>query len=214
MNYLKIIEKMIASKSKVKILNFLANNKGVYSANYICKYAEISPRSSLLSLRDLVEIGIVNYKESEGYSLNYENHFVYKMIHDIFSSNRKYVFSKFKTTIIEFLDNYSENIYSILVNNNEEVLIILNLAVTDEAFDELVKKEIPRLKDKLLNTTCFNPKIMAFKKNYIPYDIFDSWLKVRPIYGKSLKTIEMIDNVTPEEIKKALEFFQINDTTI
>ncbi len=212
MDYLKIIEKIIASKSKVKILNFLANNPGVYSANYICKYADISPRSSLLSLRDLVSISVVNYKETEGYSLNQENHFVAKMVYDIFVGNRKYIFSKFKSFILEYLEDYLPYVFSILINKKHEVLIVLNLKITDKNFDTLMNNHIPVLKEKLFHISSFAPNILVFKKNFIPHDVYDNWLKVKPVFGDSLKAIEKIDDVSSEEVKKALKFFQVNNS--
>ncbi|GEM_PF-7091365 len=206
----KIIEKALASRSKVKILNFLSNNVGIYSANYICKYADISPRSSLLSLKELIDIGIVTYKNSKGYQLNYDNFFVREIIVPIFTAKLKQLVFEFKKFIVSSLESYIDQIFSILVNKDSEIMVVLNIKAPDDVFTTLAEKKLPSLKKEFFSNFSYTPNIMIFKYNFIPHDILDSWMSVKPTYGSSLKSISVEESVSTVEIKKALEYFQLN----
>ena len=208
MIYKNILENILGSKSKVRILEFLINNKGAYSANQISKKINMTPRTVLLALDDLIKAGVimVDYKKKDKiYSIKENNWFVENILKFIFNGEKKF-YENIKEKLIKILNPYSGDISSILIEH-EKILIIFKDYVVPLRIEELKKIiETEEIIDKIIEEFSYKPDFVFYSIFSIPSEL--ELEKFISIYGLTPEEIKANAVLKQERLKKAKDFFE------
>jgi len=208
MEYINLIESIIGSKSKVRILNFLIKNKGSFSANQISKKISMTPRAVLLAIEELTNLNIVKTElknKDKIYSINNDNWFVINNLNMLF--NNKQYDSEMKLWIKNKFKDYLSDIYSILYNKKGNIIIILK-ELTSMTTINSIKEEIKENIQSELEC------IFSQKIKFDFFSIFsDSLIKnideYESIYGLEPKNLKSNLYIKKDRLERAKDFFGV-----
>jgi len=207
MSYKQKIESILGAKSKVKILEFLINNKGSYSANQISKKIGMTPRTVILALEDLLKSQVIKYelkKKDKIYSINEGNWYVENVLKAIFFKKEKFL-DDFKECIKEKLSPYLNDIASILLGKDKVLLIFKEYVVS------MRMEEIKRFVENSLKK--YLKERFSLELEFEYYPIFSIVVELaeneyESIFGLTSEQVEASFSVKKERIRKAKDFFK------
>ncbi len=207
MPYEKEVENILGAKSKVRILKFLINNKGSYSANQISKKIGMTPRTILLALENLKKSQVIKYelkKKDKIYSINEENWYVENILKNIFYKKDKFL-ADLKKYIKDRLSPYLGDISSILLGKGK-ILIIFKEYVVSMRMEEVKRYVESELKDYLRKKFSKDYEFEYYYIFSIITELSDN--KYESIYGLTSGQVGTSSSVKKERLEKAKDFFE------
>jgi len=207
MEYRDIVLDVLGSKSKVKILGYLINNEGCFSANQISNAIKMTPRTVLLTMDEFIKLNIITYskkKKDKVYKINNNNWIVKEKLRKLFNSED--YFFEIEDCIKKHLKDYLSDISSIIRNNNEIIIVF------KEDINEYQINEFKSLVKKYFEVIIKNK--FSINLNFKIYSIY-SVLRINDlnepvtIFGEPLDLLEAKKIINKNKIEKVKEFFGV-----